>query len=192
MRAHSFLVGLTLMLLLTACGDSELAMSEYGDRLNEIVNTYGAEAEAAWVEFTTVSDPVLEDLRTLFDHDVATRLKIEEAIQNLDPPGEIADLHGSLVEWLVVLTDAEEELLDRIATVGSLDEFLDSPEYRAFEEALIGGADVCDELQSELDATAERGVFADTPWMPGDLKDVVDAVIGCETIPDDLDPTFRR
>lgn len=190
--ARSFLVGLALMLLLTACGGSELAMSEYGDRLNEIVGTYGTEAEAAWVEFLAVSDPALEDLRTLFDHDVAIRLGVEEAFMDLDPPGEIADIHDPLVEWLVSLTDAEEELVNRIAEIDSLDEFLDSAEYRAFEETLIGGADVCNELQSELDATAARGVFAETPWMPSDLKEVVDAVIGCETIPDDLDPTFRR
>ena len=190
--ARSFLVGLALVLLLTACGDSELAMSEYGERLNEIVNTYGEDAEAAWVEFVAVSDPALEDLRALFDHDVAMRLGIEEAFLDLDPPAEIADIHGLLVEWLVSLTDAEEDLVDRIAAIDSLDEFLDSVEYRAFEETLIGGVDVCNELQSKLDATAVRGVFAETPWMPSDLKDVVDAVIGCETIPDDLDPTFRR
>ena len=79
-----------------------------------------------------------------------------------------------------------------LETIGSVDEFLDSAEYQTFEETLIGGTDVCNELQSELDATAARGVFAETPWMPSELKEVADAVIGCDTIPDDLDPTFQR
>lgn len=192
MTARTFLVGLALIGLLAACGSSEPAMPEYGERLNEIVDTYSADAEAAWVEFIAVSDPALEDLRKLFDRDVVTRRAVEEAFLDLDPPGEIADVHDLLVEWLVALTGAEEDLVGRIAAVGSLDEFLGSSEYRVFEETLIEGADVCRELQSELDATAARGVFADTPWMPSDLKEVVDAVIGCESIPDDLDPTFRR
>jgi hypothetical protein len=109
-----------------------------------------------------------------------------------DPPGEIADLHGLLVEWLTRLADVDAALLARIATVGSWNEFLQSAEYRTFEETLLGGAEVCNEFQAELNATAARGVFADTPWIPGDLKQVADAVIGCDAIPEDLDPAFTR
>lgn len=88
---------------------------------------------------------------------------VEEAFRDLDPPGEIADLYHLLVEWLANLADAEEALPIRVAAVDSWDEFLDSAEYQVFEETLVGGAMVCNEFQSEIDATAARGVFADTP-----------------------------
>jgi len=35
-------------------------------------------------------------------------------------------------------------------------------------------------------------MFADTPWIPSEMKEVVDAVIGCDTIPEDVDDVFRR
>jgi hypothetical protein len=137
-------------------------------------------------------DPTLEDLENLFDRDVATRIGVEETFQELDPPREMADRHALLVEWLTRLADADAAALARIETVGSWEEFLRSAEYRTFEETLLGGAEVCNRFQAGLDATAARGVFADTPWIPSDLKEVVDAVIGCEAIPDDLDPVFLR
>ena len=36
-------------------------------------------------------------------------------------------------------------------------------------------------LQAKLDATAARGAYADTPWVPGELKEVVDAFLGCDS-----------
>ena len=50
------LVGLALMLLVAACGSSRLSMSEYGDRLSSIVDTYSPRAEAAWVEFLGLAE----------------------------------------------------------------------------------------------------------------------------------------
>lgn len=186
------LAGLGLTVALAACGGSELSMSEYGDRLNEVVGAYGPQAEAAWIEFGELPEPTLEDVETLFDRDVATRVGIEAAFQDLDPPTEVAELHDLLVRWITDLTDADQALLARVGTVRSWDEFLESAEYRTFEEALLAGAEVCNGFQAALDATAARGLFAETPWMPGDLKDIADAVIGCDAIPDDLDPVFKQ
>jgi hypothetical protein len=160
--------------------------------LDEIRGTYGPQAEAAWIEFAQLPEPTLEDVKTLFDRDVATRIKVEELYRQIDPPDEITDLHDLLVDWLISSRQADEALAARVGTVGSWDEFLQSAEYRTFEATLIGGEVVCREFQAELDATAARGVFADAPWIPGDLKDVADAVIGCGAIPEDLDPAFAR
>ena len=38
---------------------------------------------------------------------------------------------------------------------------------------------LCFELQSRLDATAEREIFAEVLWVPGELKEVVSLVVGC-------------
>jgi len=35
------------------------------------------------------------------------------------------------------------------------------------------------ELQSRLDATAERAIFAEVPWIPREMKEVVDFVVAC-------------
>jgi hypothetical protein len=159
---------------------------------SQCLGTYEPEAEAAWVAFAQLPEPTLEDLKTLFDRDVAIRIKVEEQYREVDPPDEITNLHDLLVDWPTALRQAEEALAARVGTFESWDEFLLSPEYRTLEATLIGGAGVCSEFQTELDATAARGVFADTPWIPGDLIEVADAVIGCDNIPEDLDPAFVR
>ena len=60
--------------------------------------------------------------------------------------------------------------------------------YRA---ALAYDKQLCSDFQAELDATEERGVFADTPWIPGELKEVVEVVLGCEGYPDDPEDVYR-
>jgi hypothetical protein len=183
---------MALCLVLAACSDSSLSMSEYGDRLNEIRGTYEPQAEVVQVEYLQVPQPTLEDLRIFIGREVAIRTEIEDAIRALDPPDEIADLHDLLADWITALRQAGEGLRDRVGTVAGWDDFFDSAEYRTFETTLTGGTVVCDEFQAKLDATAARGVFADMPWIPSEMKEVVDAVIGCDTIPEDVDDVFRR
>ena len=48
----------------------------------------------------------------------------------------------------------------------------------AYRAALAADNQVCAEFQSTLDATAARGVFADTPWIPGELKETVNYALG--------------
>ena len=189
---RNILAGFVLIALLAACGDSSLSFSEYGDRLNKIRFTYEPQAEAAWIEYMQLSEPTMKDLETLFDRDAAVRIEMEDAFSSIAPPDAIADLHPLLVEWLTNVRKAGEALAVRAGTVSNWDEFSSSAEYREYESALIGGSGVCNEFQAQLDRTAARGVFADTPWIPSDLKEVADAVIGCDIIPDNLDAAFGR
>ena len=192
MRKPGVLVGFALIVVLAACGGSALSFSEYGDRIDEIRSTYDPQAEAAWVEYLQLPSSTMGDLEALFDREAAVRIEIEDALLGLEPPEEIADLHVLLVEWLTNLREAGQALAARAGAVGGWDEFSRSAEYRAYESTLIGGSGVCNDFQLQLDATAARGVFAETPWMPGELKDIADAVIGCDTIPESLDAAFGR
>jgi hypothetical protein len=89
------------------------------------------------------------------------------------------------------MREAGTALGERAGTAATWSELLTSDEYRVFEETLTGGTELCYDFQAQLDASAARGAFAGTPWIPGDLSDVADAVIGCETIPEDLDDVLR-
>ena len=181
-----------LSLVLAACSNSGLSMSEYGERLDEIRVTYEPRAETAWIEYLQVPQPTLEDLEILIGREVAVRAEIEEALRALDPPEEIQDLHATLADWVTELRLAGEGLLGRAGTAAEWDEFFASAEYQTFGATLIGGAAVCNEFQARLDATAAREAFADSAWIPGEMKEVVEAVIGCDTIPNDVDEIFRR
>ena len=61
----------------------------------------------------------------------------------------------------------------------------------AYRSALAADNEVCADFQAKLDATADRGVFADTPWIPGEFKEIVDAVIGCDVLPDNPQDMYR-
>ncbi len=39
-------------------------------------------------------------------------------------------------------------------------------------------------------ATEARGAFADTPWLPGELKEIVSALLGCDVYPEHPEDTF--
>jgi hypothetical protein len=184
-------VAVVSSLLLVACGSSTLSMSEYADEFNELRAIYEPQAEGAWVEYSRIADPALADVATLASREAAIRADIGEDLRALEPPAEIADLHDLLVDWVEDLRVTSLALADRASVAASWDDLLDSPEFLAFEATLTGGADACNEFQAKLDATAARGAFADTPWIPAEMKDIADAVLGCDIIPEDLDVILR-
>ena len=85
----------------------------------------------------------------------------------------------------------EEALAARAGTVAGWEEFYDSAEVAAYRAALVEGKQVCVEFQTRLDATAKRGVFADTPWIPAALSEVVEARLGCDLFPENPENVFR-
>ena len=61
----------------------------------------------------------------------------------------------------------------------------------AYRTAVTAAKQTCIDFQTELDATAARGIFADTPWIPGELKEVVVAVLGCASWAEHPEEMFR-
>jgi hypothetical protein len=61
----------------------------------------------------------------------------------------------------------------------------------AYRSALAADNEVCADFQARLDATADRGVFADTPWIPGELKETVNYALGCDALPSNPDDVYR-
>lgn len=61
----------------------------------------------------------------------------------------------------------------------------------AYRRAIGEGKQACTDFQTKLDATEERGVFTDTPWIPEELQEVVSAALGCEWFPEHPDDVYR-
>jgi hypothetical protein len=61
----------------------------------------------------------------------------------------------------------------------------------AYRAAIAEGRQVCNEFQDELDSTAARGAFEDVPWLPGEMSEVVEAVLGCAWFPADPEDVDR-
>ena len=130
--------------------------------------------EAQWASATTV-----EDGKEVLDRAVAIRTDLQNGLTDLDPPEALADLHGDLVEQLGQLLAVQEVWAVRAETAGSLDELEESPEAVAYWDLEAEMRPLCLEFQSRLDATAEREIFAEVPWVPSDMKEVVELVVAC-------------
>jgi hypothetical protein len=130
--------------------------------------------EADWASATTV-----EDGKEVLDRVVALRTDMQNSLTEVDPPEALADFHGDLVALLGRILVATEAWAVRAETAGDLDELQTSSEALAYWDLDAEMGPLCLELQSRLDATAERKSFADVPWIPSDLKEVVSLVVGC-------------
>jgi hypothetical protein len=61
----------------------------------------------------------------------------------------------------------------------------------AYRTSVAADKQACVDIQAELDATAEREIFAETPWIPSDLKEVVEAALGCAAWPENPEDMYR-
>ena len=96
----------------------------------------------------------------------------------LKPPEAFADIHCDVVELLGRIVAAQEAWAVRAETAGSLDELQPTSEALAYWNLDAEMGPLCLELQSRLDATAERKISAEVLWMPGEMKEVVELAMG--------------
>jgi hypothetical protein len=183
------IAGIGVGLLLVGCGGDGLSLTEYVDRLNVINSHTVPQAEVLISELERSTTP--RDVNATMERMVALRIESVQTTEALDPPEQIADLHQLFLGWEKRLHPIEEALAARAGTVAGWEEFYESAEVAAYRAALVEGKQVCVEFQARLDATAKRGVFADTPWIPGALSEVVEARLGCDLFPEEPENVFR-
>jgi len=187
--ARYVMAGLGVGLFLFGCSGGGLSLTEYVDRLNAIGDRTIPQTDALIAELERSTTP--RDVKVTMERMVALRIESVEATEALDPPEQIADLHQFSLGWEARLLPIEEALAARAGTVAGWEEFSQSAEMAAYRAALVEGKQGCIEFQTRLDATAVRGVFDDTPWIPGELKEVVEARLGCGLFPENPEDLFR-
>lgn len=193
------LVGVCLVLTVSGCGGSEMSLTEYVDQLNAInrrglqqylellASPQGEVLVAA--EAAQITDFTPQDLQVGLEGVIEIAVEVKEAADAIEPPEQVADLHHRLFDDK--FTFFEEALAARAGTAANWEELSESPEMEAFRAAMAEDKQACIDFQAELDATANRAVFADTPWIPGFLKEIVDAVLNCEFVPEIPEDMFR-
>jgi hypothetical protein len=166
-----------IVFVIAACGGGTLSLTEYSERAQSLALVMFDEfdvLEPQWASATTV-----EDGKEVLNRAVAIRTDMQNGVTGLNPPEAFADIHADLVEHLGRILAAQEAWAVRADTAGSLDELQTSPEALAYWNLDAEMHPLCLELQSRLDATAERAIFAEVPWIPGEMKEVVGLVMGC-------------
>ena len=92
-------------------------------------------------------------------------------------------MHREGLDLFDRLISAEETLAARVAT---FDEPSGPEQWWSSEEATVVAAvdqdilTLCRDFQARYDATIDRTGLADMPWIPDEMKEIVQIDVGCE------------
>ena len=190
--------GAGVALLVSACGGGELSLSEYVEELTAIMQQaieQGEELTASGSGAVLVAEGAQldefspQDLQAALEQVKEIEQQVRAAADAIEPPGALADLHRLMFD--ARFATALEPLAARAGTAGSWDELSETPEMAAYRAAVSVDKQACLDIQAELDATASAGIFADIPWVPSELKEVIDVLVGCATFPENPQDLYR-
>jgi hypothetical protein len=186
---------LCLALLLCGCGGGALSLTEYTEHINAVETRASEQGERIGDEIEDIVDFTPQDLQAVLEKARVIRIEVKEATDGIEPPEQVADIHSLVFDWHTEFIGIEEALAARAGTTphtaAGWTELSDSPEMAAYRAAIAEGKQVCINFQSRLDATEERGVFSDTPWLPAEMKEVVERVLGCVWFPEKPEDVYR-
>lgn len=187
--------GVSLVLLIAGCGSGEMSLTEYVAALNAVDAQASLKAEAIVASAEQIIESTPQPLQTGLELAGDIRIEVKEATDALRPPEQVADLHKLIFEWHDRFIPIEAALAVRASTAEHTDtswtSLSESDEMYAYRAAIAEGKKMCDDFQTELDATSERGAFVDVPWIPGEMSEVVQAVLGCDWFPDRPEDLYR-
>lgn len=176
-----FVIVICLALLVVGCGDSEPTMSEYATEVERLLLTMNGEIDALDAEIAGQTS-TLEDVREFWGAKLAARREFVEGLESVEPPEEAVEMHKSALGIIKRLTAVDEAVAELVGTMESdaeLATLLESPEFLATEVVDAEAIAMCQAAQGDFDATADGDVFADVPWIPSELREVVIVFFGC-------------
>ena len=173
-----------LGLLVGSCGDGGLSLAEYNEQgmaLATAIEERISTLDAGWdSETATVDDVRMYWVQRIDAYDTGL-----EGFLALEPSEEVAELHRTGTELYSKLVAAESAVADRVMSFDTVT----GPEQRwaTSEAAAVRAAEeeihsLCLLFQATHDATMARIVVSDVPWIPSEMKEIVQVDIGCETV----------
>ena len=180
---RSIVAATCLALVVASCGGSELALNEYAEAVEGLTTTMYRTLDNLTLE-ETFEAPTVEEIQAVYSEVAVAFHGLLDGLQVLEPPEEVAELHAAALGMAIRLTAAGDVFAQRTEDVETPDELIllfDSPEAQAVVAAREEMVAFCQERQAEFDATADREVFADVPWIPSEMQEVVLVAFGCET-----------
>ena len=191
-------LALSVPLVVSSCGGDELSLTEYVAEVQALVADAREQAAELYAsphgavlaaEGAALESFAPQDLQMALDEIGAIEVELLGAAAEIDPPEAVAEFHELFFDD--TYTRAREALAARAATAANWVELSASPEMDAYRAAVARDKQLCVDIEADLDATADRAEFADTPWIPTELKEIVDAVLGCEAFPENPEDIFR-
>ena len=188
---------LAFILSLSACGsDDQLSLNEYMERIDAAATEAGERGEELFADAAGLADVTPAQLQAFLQRSVGdVRVPLQETVDELAPPDQLADLHELLWGWHAELITAERDLAGRVGdtedTIAGWTALSDSSEMEAYRATIAEGKRLCTGFQAELDAITNVGGFSDAPWMPSELRVGVETALGCQYFPDSPEDIYR-
>jgi hypothetical protein len=193
--------GALLALIIAGCGGGELSVADYVASLNAAVDTARGEHESLvkspegavlLANGEQLAEYTPQDLQVALGAIRDIEVGVEESIGAIQPPEEVADIHNFWFNFDSGFVPAQEALEARAGTAADWDELSESPEMAAYRTALADDKRVCAEFEAQLTTPEdERENLTDVPWIPSVMKQIVEAVLGCEGYPEHPEDVFR-
>jgi hypothetical protein len=176
-----------------------MSLTDYVDEVNVVIDRASSryyslvgsrEGQVLIAERTHLSDFAPQDLQAALAEVRDLESDVRDSLEDIEPPEQVAELHQRLFDFSVSIP-VLDALAARAGTAVSWEELSESPEMAAYRAQLAEDKERCTDFQTELDDTSARGAFADTPWVPAELKEVVDAALGCVGFPESPENLYR-
>lgn len=177
------LLPICLLLILASCGSDELTLTEYAERVEIQTSKMYSQLEVFTAD-EAFAGATVDEIQSIYGQVAEAYRGLADGLQAIEAPTEIVQVHEAAVEVATRLAAAGEAMAGRAAAVESpdgLDALFASREAHDFEEVTTEMIAFCQERQAEFDATADRDVFADTPWIPAEMQEIVLVAFGCDT-----------
>jgi hypothetical protein len=155
-------------------------LTDFAEELEDLVSTMNERLDAG--DASLGEEPSLEAMRSYATERVELRTDFLDAYRALDPPEEIADLYETALDVIERLTATETELADFVMAAETAEEARTVWESPAGDAARAVDAEslaICDAAQASIDATQDRDAFSDTPWIPPEMKEVIEVTFKC-------------
>jgi hypothetical protein len=184
------------MVVAGGCGSGETSATEYVERINAIVAPATQKGAALVAEASQTTDFSPQRLQAGLERALLEiRMPLQEAVDAIEPPAPIADLHYLMWDWHSEFISIERALATRAGAAADTAEgweaLSESPEMAAYRAQLAQGKQVCIDFQGELDARAAGGGFAIDSWLAAELEEIGKAVLGCESFPEHPENVYR-
>ena len=180
---RTIVTAICLAIVIASCGAGRLTATEYAEEVETLTTTlYQRIEDLSQATGVPEGTPTMEDIRTYYNGLAAAFRGLWDGLEALQPPGASAEDHAisiDLANSLTTATEAFARLAEEAETEDELQRLSESPEAAAAVAARDEMIAFCQEGQAEFDATADREVFGDTPWIPSELQEVVRVVLGC-------------
>jgi hypothetical protein len=177
----TMILAICLAILLPGCGSAEPTLSEYAEELEVLVTTMNRKITV--LDSNLESEPLtIEGTQNYFEDKIAARDELLEGFRSIEPPEEAADMHAASLDILGKLTNAERTLAqqaDGIETADELSELWNTQAGLTADAVDEEARAFCATAQAQFDSTRNRADVFEGPWIPSELKEVVQVFFGC-------------